>query len=315
MIPRHIFIGQEDTKIASLKNYDIEILRPKATTSNFCGILTLISPWYKSYIDWYLKKTVRWREWGTWFQKVKTINGECIWVLNLLFFCGKRSQEKNPKYPDCWQKYAIVQTVYKAVWIDFNSFILKICSLPNYELSRNVRFRVNSAISDLHVADTRFHRHGKIWLLYSTYVKLLASETSETLEVNIVLESVKEGVPESHKEMWNSVDLYSMYSEGGDCKYSRRTLIKFDDYCFGDEVVFLPSPGLASIPVFKKYCHLLYDAQMTVMTNICYSSNQSRDVGHDRNQYKVQFDVDTVNKDFSSTMMDLLGEFNIGNNK
>ena len=115
--------------------------------------------------------------------------------------------------------------------------------------------------------------------------------------------------------MWNSVDLYSMYSEGGDCKYSRRTLIKFDDYCFGDEVVFLPSPGLASIPVFKKYCHLLYDAQMTVMTNICYSSNQSRDVGHDRNQYKVQFDVDTVNKDFSSTMMDLLGEFNIGNNK
>ena len=201
MIPRHIFIEQEDNEIARLKNYDIEILRPKATTSNFCGIITLISPWYKSYIDWYLKKTVRWKEWGTWFQKVKRINGESIWILNLLFFCGKRSQEKNPKYLDCWQKYVIVQTVYKAVWIGFKSFILKICSQPNYELSRNVRFRVNSAISDLHVADTRFHRNGKIWLLYSTYVKILASATSETLEVNIVLESVKEVCGKSIKNV------------------------------------------------------------------------------------------------------------------
>ena len=32
----------------------------------------------------------------------------------------------------------------------------------------------------------------------------------------------------------------------------------------------------------------------------------------DRNQYKVQFDVDTVNEDFSAILMDLLEEINIG---
>ena len=55
--------------------------------------------------------------------------------------------------------------------------------------------------------------------------------------------------------MWNSVDLYSMYSEGGGFKYSRRTLIKgLVDY-FGGQVVLLSSPGSASILIFKTYCY------------------------------------------------------------
>ena len=55
--------------------------------------------------------------------------------------------------------------------------------------------------------------------------------------------------------MWNSIDLYGMYSEGSGFKYSRRTLIKVLVDYLGDEVVLLSSPGLASILVFKKYCH------------------------------------------------------------
>ena len=75
--------------------------------------------------------------------------------------------------------------------------------------------------------------------------------------------------------MWNSVDLYNMYSEGGGFKYSRRTCIKVLVDYFGDEVVLLSSPGLASILVFKKYCH----SALQEFKNNC-SSYQARDVGH-----------------------------------
>ena len=68
--------------------------------------------------------------------------------------------------------------------------------------------------------------------------------------------------------MWNSVNLYSMYSEGGGFKYSRRTLIKVLVDCFGDEVVLLSSPGLASILCLKSIAILPYKAQMTVMKRI-----------------------------------------------
>ena len=56
--------------------------------------------------------------------------------------------------------------------------------------------------------------------------------------------------------MWNSVDLYSMYSEGDGFKYSR-TLIKGLVDHFAGQVVLLSSPGSASILIFKTYCYFL----------------------------------------------------------
>ena len=81
--------------------------------------------------------------------------------------------------------------------------------------------------------------------------------------------------------MWNSVDLYVTYSEGGGFKYSRRTLINLLVDYFGDEVVLLSSPGLARILAFIKYSHFALE-QMTVIQEFknCCNSNQSRDVGH-----------------------------------
>ena len=68
--------------------------------------------------------------------------------------------------------------------------------------------------------------------------------------------------------MWNNVDLYRTYSEGGGFKYSRRTLIKVLVDYFGDEVVLLSSPGFANILVLKMYNNFPYNAQMTVMKRI-----------------------------------------------
>ena len=182
----------------------------------------------------------------------------------------------------------------------------------NDELSRDVRFRVNSAISDFHAADARYHQHIKA-LFHPKYAELLASKASETLEVDIGLESVKKAQRENQKEMWNSIDLYDMYSEGSGFKYSRRTLIKVLVDYLGDEVVLLSSPGLASILVFKKHFALQSaDDGDDKNLRIAAAAIKAEMLAADRNQHQVKFDDDTVNEGISATLMDLLGELNIG---
>lgn len=115
--------------------------------------------------------------------------------------------------------------------------------------------------------------------------------------------------------MWNGVDFYNMFSEGGGFKYSRTTLIKvFIDYP-GHEVVLLYSPSLARILVFKRYCHSALqstDDNDDKNLSIVAAAIKAQTLITDRNQYKVKFDGETVNEGFSATLMDLLGELNIG---
>ena len=115
--------------------------------------------------------------------------------------------------------------------------------------------------------------------------------------------------------MWNGVDFYNMFSEGGGFKYSITTLIKvFVDYP-GNEVVLLYSPSLARILVFKRYCHSALqstDDDDDKNLSIVAAAIKAQTLITDRNQYKVKFDGETVNEGFSATLMDLLGELNIG---
>lgn len=115
--------------------------------------------------------------------------------------------------------------------------------------------------------------------------------------------------------MWNGVDFYNMFSEGGGFKYSRTTLIKvFVDYP-GHEVVLLYSPSLARILVFKRYCHSVLqgtDDDDDKNLSVVAAAIKAQTLITDRNQYKVKFDGETVNEGFSATLMDLLGELNIG---
>ena len=60
---------------------------------------------------------------------------------------------------------------------------------------------------------------------------------------------------ESESEMWNSVEIYNKYSEYGGPLLTRRNSIRNIVKHFGNEVVLLSSPGVASILVFRKHCH------------------------------------------------------------
>lgn len=51
-----------------------------------------------------------------------------------------------------------ITSVYTEGWIAFKEFVLNICSLHNGGLSCDIRFRVNSGISNLYAADAKHHQ-------------------------------------------------------------------------------------------------------------------------------------------------------------
>ena len=61
----------------------------------------------------------------------------------------------------------------------------------------------------------------------------------------------------------------------------------------------------------SKYVELLASKASVQCQSLVAAAIKAQTSATDRNQYKVQFDVDTVNVGFSPTLMDLLGELNI----
>ena len=223
-------------------------------------------------------------------------------------FCGKKCEEKDRKHPDRWKKYFLVRTIYTKSWENFKDFILKICDIRCDTWSADVKFRVNSALSDLHVADVRYHQDCKTLFLHSKYVDLLAQKSYETL-ADPALDYLKFTIKskQHEKEMWNSVEIY-MYSEKGGYLLSRRSLIsKLVEY-FGKETVLLSAPGLASILVFKMHCHFTLQNIEESENKEIAASIQKETQRTERTKYKVQFDADSLAEGFS---MELLSELKV----
>ena len=76
--------------------------------------------------------------------------------------------------------------------VPFKDFIRSICTIRNDAWSVSVRFRVDTSVSDLHAADTRYHQDCKTKFLHSKYVDQIASQiTTGDSKIDIGLESVK----------------------------------------------------------------------------------------------------------------------------
>ena len=81
--------------------------------------------------------------------------------------------------------------MYTKNWTPFKNYILNLCSFRNDSWSHEIKFRVNSAISDLHAADARYHQDCMALFLHSKYVELLAEQSSDRETIDHALESVK----------------------------------------------------------------------------------------------------------------------------
>ena len=229
-------------------------------------------------------------------------------------FCGKECQEKDERNSSRWKKYYIVRTVYTNTWE-----LLKSCDIRSDPWSTEVKLRVNSALSDLHAADARYHQDCKTLFLHPKYVDLAAQSSAGNV-VDSALDFVKYTIKskQQEKEMWNSVEIYNMYSENGGYLLSKRYMMSnLVDY-FGKETVLLTSPGVASILVFKKFCHFtlhnIDDSENKINLKDVAAAIQMETQRIERTKYKVQFDIESpesLDEGFSDTLMELLSELKI----
>ena len=134
----------------------------------------------------------------------------------------------------------------------FKNFILKICLLKNDTWSKEVKFRVESAVSDLHASDARYHQECKTNFLHSSYLDRLA-KTFEN-DIDIALPCVIRFMKANEKEMRNTVEVHNIYYENEGYKLNRRNLTNALKNHFGDAFVILSSPGVATILTFRKSC-------------------------------------------------------------
>ena len=77
------------------------------------------------------------------------------------------------------------------------------------------------------------------------------SVSSETAEVDKAFEHVVEVMREYESIVWNSIELFQIYTAEGVCDYTRRQLIQSQRARFGDKFLVLTATDVASIIVFK----------------------------------------------------------------
>jgi len=86
---------------------------------------------------------------------------------------------------------------------------------------RAVAFRANLMVSDLHAADVRYHRD----CLAKFFTSKLSAECYAEV-FDCILSKLLVQMSINFAYTWNSIELYSLYSELGGTKLSWRSLIK-----------------------------------------------------------------------------------------
>lgn len=124
--------------------------------------------------------------------------------------------------------------------------ILRCAHERNDAWGREVAFRANLAVSDLHAADARYHRD-----CLAKFFTNRQSAESLTDTYDSALDDLLIKMSSDFTRTWNSVELYNLYGELGGTLLSRRSLIKSVHEHFHPNLLILSSPGVASILVFR----------------------------------------------------------------
>ena len=115
---------------------------------------------FQHLVDRYVRKSKSVEEKDSSVDKKRTRQSICQ-TFNLkkycLFFGEECNDIINTKNPGRWRPY-LVRAFVTVNNIPFKDFILKICLLRNSIWFKEVKFRVEPGVSDLHAADARYHK-------------------------------------------------------------------------------------------------------------------------------------------------------------
>ena len=121
-----------------------------------------------------------------------------------------------------------------------------------------MEFRVNSAVSDLHAADGRYHKS-----CMSMFFSNCPSGISDVPYDNALDKLITE-LRSDRTRIWNSLELHDKYKELDGMHLSRRSLIAQVSEILHPDLLVLSSPGVASILLFRSNAsdqlHIIDDA-------------------------------------------------------
>ena len=156
------------------------------------------------------------------------------------------------------------------------------------------------AVSDLHAADARYYAECKLNFMSPKHVRLAAAGStlsSEQAKVDSAFEHVADVMLKDEIHIWNSIELFQMYTAEGGRELTRRQLIQSLTAKFGDKLLVLSASGVASIIVFKHRAPVLLklvndnddsDIDTAITTVSKKIVNETKRIEIDRNQYETR---------------------------
>ena len=232
-------------------------------------------------------------------------------------FCGESCTiEKDKKHPDRWRRAVQCRTAYASPGKkSFKESILRVCDQRKDNVTEQVRFRVEGALSDLHAADARYHVD--CMTNFMSPNSIAAAENASTVNVNEdpAFDSVTEEMVKDKSRLWSSVQLHHLYQLLGGKIFSRRALLLQIKEHFSDEIAVLSSPGLASTVVFNHdattVLNLLRvpedDQEETSIENLSKNFvSEVKQIKFECSSYDIRITKEDMSTYVSPTLMDLL---------
>lgn len=160
-------------------------------------------------------------------------------------FCGDACEIYKPaKNPSRWREAYLCRTADREGQVSFKDTVLRHAKQRSDKWGNEVVLRANSAVSDLHAADARYHKD-----CMSKFFSNAPSSVTEKPEK--VLDQLIEYLHSNHENIWNSVELHKLYEELGGKQLDRRSLVKYVKKALHPHLLVLSSPGVASILLFR----------------------------------------------------------------
>ena len=154
----------------------------------------------------------------------------------------------NKKNPSRWRPAYLVRTIDRLK--PFKDVILATCSERADSKAEEVALRVNGAVTDLHSAEARYHDDCRKLFMGSRNVQSVVNASCSDVEIDVPFETTCISMMNSPEKIWSSIELYAAYQEEGGKNISRRELMAKVKEHFGEKVIVLTSPGIASIIMF-----------------------------------------------------------------
>ena len=232
-------------------------------------------------------------------------------------YCGTECKvEKDPKNPARWvPAYQFREIEKRGSSKTIKESVLDICDQRNDEQANLVRIRVNGAPTDLHAADARYHASCRS--AFSSPKSIKAASSSASNERDSGVKIVTSLMSEDRSLIWNSNDVYNMYIAKGGNNLCKKSVVRQVIEYFGNEVLVLSSPGVASIIVFRDQASTTLrivnddsgeDVSFSVQRVAKAIKKEISHIEVDKGCYKPKLNQETATKATSPTLLDFLCE-------